>query len=123
MPSITLTTVIRNMTPMITPTTAKKLLSFCARICAKARRMPSRTFIWRPSSSRDRRAPHVAGDQAVPQGDDALGVCGDVVLVRDQHDRLPVAVQLLEQRHDLLARLAVQVARWLVRQQQRRLVH
>src|SRR5690606_29934776 len=67
--------------------------------------------------------PYVLLDQAVPQGDDALGVCGDVVLVRDQHDRLPVAVQLLEQRHDLLARLAVQVARRLVRQQQRRLVH
>jgi hypothetical protein len=42
MPSTMLITAMRNMTPMITPITLKKLLSFWARICASASRMASR---------------------------------------------------------------------------------
>ena len=50
-PSTTLTTVMRNMTPMITPRTAKKLLSFCARIWASASRIASRAYMARQTAA------------------------------------------------------------------------
>ena len=50
---------------------------------------------------------------------DAVGVLGDFVLVRDQDDRAALAVQLREERHDLLAGLGVEVAGGLVGQQDR----
>ena len=36
------TTAIRNITPMVTPSSVKKLFSFCTRICVSASRMASR---------------------------------------------------------------------------------
>src|SRR5436190_24343515 len=44
-PSTIDTTAIRNITPMVTPRSVKKLFSFWARICARASRMLSRMGI------------------------------------------------------------------------------
>ncbi len=47
----------------------------------------------------------ILGDHAVFDVDDAVGVLGDVVLVRHQYDRVAFGVQAIEQRHDLVAGL------------------
>ena len=65
----------------------------------------------------------VAHDAAVAHLDDALAVLRDVRLVRDQHDRDALIVQLLEERHDLDRHVAVEVSRRLVGEQQRRARH
>src|SRR5690606_30891681 len=131
MPSTTLTTVMRNMTPMMTPRTAKKLLSFCARIWFSARSTPSRTLIAAAPGSTGRLGAghgsctarqHIIGDNAVTQRDGPLGMFRDVVLVRDQHDGLAPRMQLFEQRHDVRAGLAVEVSCRLVGEQQGRAV-
>ena len=62
-------------------------------------------------------------DLPVAERDDAPGVLGDVRLVRDEDDRLPLVVQLLEDRHDLLGGLRVEVSRRLVGEEDRRIVH
>src|SRR5512145_2572368 len=57
----------------------------------------------------------VALHSPVPYRDDAAAVLGDVVLVSDEHDgKAVLAVETLEQLHDLDARPAVEVARGLV---------
>lgn len=47
----------------------------------------------------------VGEDLAVADMDDAVGVFGDIGLVSHQHDGVALAVELVEQRHDLHARL------------------
>src|SRR5436853_4868105 len=47
---------------------------------------------------------------AVAHVHDALGVSRDVRLVRDQHDRFPLVVQSLKDRHDLFRRARVEIA-------------
>src|SRR5688500_4076866 len=122
-PSITLTTVIRNMTPMMTPSTPKKLLSFCARIIPRARKIPSRSFMSGVRPGENTALADVAGNEAIAQRYCAASMLGDVVLVRDQHDGLAGRVQLLEEPHDLDASLAVEVTGRLVREQDGRIVH
>src|SRR5271155_3157675 len=56
----------------------------------------------------------VAGDDAVADGDDAVGVFGDVGLVGDDDDGVAVGVELVEEGHDLVAGLGVEVAGGLV---------
>ena len=51
MPLTTDTTAMRNMTPMVTPSRVKKLLSFCTRICARARRTASISGIDKKSAA------------------------------------------------------------------------
>ena len=46
----------------------------------------------------------------------AVGIAGDVVLVGDQHDGVALPVQAVEQGHDFVARLRVQVAGGLIGQ-------
>ena len=53
----------------------------------------------------------------------AVGVHGDIVLVRHQHDGIAFRVQRCEQRHDLVAGGGVERAGGLVGQQDRRIVH
>src|SRR5450759_1090704 len=78
--------------------------------------------------SRGERGPPLAGhravfdDFAVAEPDDPPGELRDVLLVRDEDDGLSVVVQLLEDGHDLLGRLRVEVSGRLVRQHQLRLV-
>src|SRR6478752_1497369 len=54
--------------------------------------------------------PLVARDDAILDENHAVGKLRDVVLVRDQHDGVALAVQLVEQGHDLSAGLRIQVA-------------
>src|SRR3712207_1825474 len=49
---------------------------------------------------------------------DALGVLGDLGLVGDEHDGDPLVVELLEERHDLDGRPAVQIPGGLVGEEQ-----
>src|SRR5687768_11410165 len=126
-PSITLTTATRNMEPMKTPISAKKLFSFCAQIWPRARRIPSRVLTRVPASMRRAgrdglAAAHVARDDAVAQRDHTVRVLGDVVLVRHDDDGLTVVMQFLEDAHDVLARGRVEVARGLVGEDDRGLV-
>ncbi len=52
----------------------------------------------------------VAGDDAVADGDDAVGVLGDVGLVGDDDDGVAVGVELVEEGHDLVAGFGVEVS-------------
>src|SRR5689334_22942981 len=56
---------------------------------------------------------------AIPEDDDALRKLGDVRLVRDEHDRQPLLVELLHDRHDLDRRATVEIARWFVSKENR----
>ena len=61
-------------------------------------------------------------DTAVQHANDALGGVRDHAVVGHEQDGLAARVQPTEQLDDLLAAIGVQRSRWLVRQQQRRLV-
>src|SRR5882724_10023302 len=56
----------------------------------------------------------VAGDDAVADGDDAMGILGDIGLVGDYDDGVAVGVELVEESHDLVAGLGVEVSGGLV---------
>src|SRR5262245_58986162 len=58
----------------------------------------------------------VAKHAAVAHDDDARGVFGDVRFVRHEEYRLPLGPDLLKERHHLDARLRVEVACRLVRE-------
>src|SRR3989442_365985 len=107
---------IRNVTPMNTPMREKPLFSFWARICCSARRSAS-------NSGTSGGLLLVGSDQAIAQGHDPRGMGGDIRLMRDHHDGLPLAVQVGEDLHDLLTRGRVEVAGRLVGEQDARLVH
>src|SRR4029077_8950107 len=115
------TTAMRKVTPIRTPIREKKLLSFCARMVRRARRMASKSGI-RVSCSLVPRAA-VTFDPAVAQGDDPGRAGRDVRLVRHHDDGLAARVQLAEDPHDLLAGHAVEIARGLVRQENGWAVH
>src|SRR5579863_209683 len=131
MPSTTDTTAIRNITPIVTPSSVKKLFSFWTRICSSAIRSASKIGT-RLSGCRPGiaaaitaariaiRIPVVAGDETVAQHDDAPGVGRDLRLVGDHDDGLPLFRKLAEDPHDLLRRPRVEVSRGFVSQQDRR---
>src|SRR5215471_20845109 len=66
--------------------------------------------------SSPRTFPHgiVVADLAVAKHYDALGKLRHIRLVRDQDDRQPAVVQLLEDLHDLDRGAAIQIARGLI---------
>src|SRR5687767_5886266 len=103
MPCTMETTAIRKVTPISTPRSEKKLLSFWVRIVVSA--MPTASL----SIMSGRRFPArgVAGDPAVPKDHHPLGMRGDVGFVGHHDDGLPLVVQSLEDPHDLLAGRAV----------------
>src|SRR6185503_1754779 len=116
----------------------RKLRKPCARIDSSAARAPSvaanHSEKLAPTTLRPRLLPEsMAGAVtlilavfqylAVLEPHDALTVRGHVGLVRDDDDRLAVAMQLVEQREDLDARLRVEVARGLVGQEYRWVRH
>src|SRR5262245_37554780 len=111
---------MRNITPIMTPSTPKKLFSFCARIMPRARKTPSRSCM--SGHCEGWSVAHVAVNHTVPERNDAARVFGNVVLVCNQHDRLATGKQFFEQIHDFIAGLAIQVTRRLVGQQDRRIV-
>src|SRR5829696_3240223 len=85
MPCTTDTTAMRKVTPISTPISEKKLLSFCARTVASAIRTASRSSMLRGHALRE----PVGFHPTVTQHDRALGVRRDVGLVGDHDDRLP----------------------------------
>ena len=56
----------------------------------------------------------IGGDDAVADVDDAMGELGDVGFVGDDDDGVAAMVELVEERHDLVAGLGVEVAGGLV---------
>src|SRR5438045_3328098 len=106
------TTAITEETPIRMPSTVRSERSLFDRREATAMAMASEKGISGP--------PHsslVRLDPAVADVDGAMGMVGDVALVGDHDDRVALAVQLLEQPHDLLAGGGVEVAGGLVREQ------
>src|SRR3954453_19993616 len=65
----------------------------------------------------------VALDLAVSDGDDAVRVHGDIVLVGDEADGVAALVQALEKAHYFVAGGGVESAGGLVGEEDRRVVH
>src|SRR5579875_600560 len=59
---------------------------------------------------------------AVSDMNDAVGMSGDVCLMRDQHDGIAFRVQTLKERHDLLTCMGIEGAGGLVSQENRRVI-
>src|SRR3954449_9125783 len=119
MPCTIDTTAMRKVTPIRTPISEKKLLSFWARIIRSAIRTASSKGIL----GRGPPGETVGLDRAVAQHHHPLRVRRDVGLVGHHDHRLARRVEVGEYPHDLLAGDAVQVAGRLVRQKDRWLVH
>src|SRR6187397_2314270 len=103
------TTAMRNVTPIITPSRVKKLLSFCTQIVFSASRIASTNGMARRLRGQaelldERRPSLVAVDHAVAEHDDAPRVRGDVGLVRHHDDGLALVGEALEHLHDLFRR-------------------
>src|SRR3970282_1186338 len=113
------TTAIRKVTPISTPISEKKLLSFWVRRVSSASPMASLICM---SGRRQPGVRRVAGDPAVAQHHDSGGMGGDVGLVGDHDDGLAPAVQMVEDPQNLLAGGAVQIDGGLVGQHNRGLV-
>jgi hypothetical protein len=64
----------------------------------------------------------VPSDDAVFDVDHAVRVFGDVVFVGDEHDRVAFGLQTIEQRHDFVAGLRVEVTSRFVGEDDRRLI-
>src|ERR1700728_384985 len=60
--------------------------------------------------------PLVALDHSVFDVDNAVSIFGNVMFVRDQHNGISLAVQAIEQGHNLITSLRVEVAGGFVRQ-------
>src|SRR6185437_8557995 len=128
------TTAMRNVTPIVTPITVKKLFSFWTRMVSQARRTAwSRDTKGRGRGKCARRSGRaepgrehfallVGRDESVAQHDDAPRVGRDVRLVRHHDDGLAGAGQALEHAHDLFRRLRVEVAGRLVGEEHGRIV-
>src|SRR5438105_5694714 len=64
----------------------------------------------------------VVADLAVQEPDDPPRVGGDVLFVRDEHDRVALPVQLVEERHDLGSGRGVEISGGLVGEEDARVV-
>src|SRR5690606_22630509 len=67
-----------------------------------------------PAGVRLRRGAYILDDRTVAHGDDAPGALGYAVLVRDDDQRQPLCMQVIEEVENLGRRLAVQRAGRLV---------
>src|SRR5882762_6487175 len=101
------TTATTEETPIRMPSTVRKERSLLDRRDASAIRAASENGI---SSSPS----FVRLDLAVPDLDGAVGVVGDVLLVRHEDDRVALGVKPLEQTHDLFPGGRVEVPGGLV---------
>src|SRR6478752_5436774 len=119
MPCTIDTTAIRKVTPISTPISEKKLLSFWVRMVRNA--IPTASS--RPMLGGGAPGEPVTLHPAVAQQHDALGMGRDVRLVGHHDHRLPGRVQVGEGLHDLLAGDAVEVAGGLVREEDGWIVH
>ena len=64
----------------------------------------------------------VIGDDTVANVDDAMGEFGDVVLVGDEDDGVALRMEFVEEAHDLVAGLRIEVSGRLVGEEDGRLV-
>src|SRR5690349_1780403 len=119
MPCTIDTTAIRNVTPISTPISEKKLLSFWARMVRNA--MPTASSRRMLGGRTPREA--VAFDPAVAEYHHPLGVRRDVGFVGHHDHGLAGRVEVGEHPHDLLAGDAVEVPGGLVRQEDGGIVH
>src|ERR671918_704929 len=110
MPPTIETTAMRNVTPIVTPSSVKKLFSFWTRICPRARRTASKYDTGRSAGERglghavlgdEPLSAVVARDPAIADDDDAPGVRSNVRLVRHHNHRLSLVGEGLEHLHDL----------------------
>src|SRR5688572_17809340 len=102
-------------TPMITPRAVNAERTMLRRMARSARRRMLVISMSAPNRRRVAAAPlrhrAILHHLAVAEGDHTLGVIGDVGLVGDDEDcHAALRVQLLQQVHDLVARLRVEVA-------------
>ena len=104
------TTAITELTPMRMPSTVRKERSLLARSDCRAMAM---------ASEKGMALPGVALDLAVPDAQGPVRVGRDVGLVGDQDDGVALGVQPLEEPHDLLAGLGIEVPRGLVGEEDR----
>src|SRR5882672_2056969 len=119
-------------TPMRTPRMVRKERSLLAQMDFRAIAMFSSSISSRggragPFRSRRDREPAgflgvILDDLPVPKVDHATRAPGDVVLVGDEHDGVPLLVESAEEGHDLLAGARVEVSRGLIGQEERRTV-
>src|SRR6266436_873967 len=65
----------------------------------------------------------VAGDQTIPDADNAAGMAGDVLFVSHHNDGIAFFGEFFEERQDFVAGFRVEIAGGLVREQDRGLVH
>src|SRR3990172_12729671 len=111
MPCTIDTTAIRKVPPINTPIREKKLLSFWVRRVSSASPTASLSCI------SGRRAPpvgRIAGHPPVPQHHAARRVGGDLGLVGDHDDGLPLAMKSAEHPHDFFTGAAVEITGGLV---------
>src|SRR5262245_30986238 len=119
------TTAMTAAVPMTMPRVVSIDLILLAQIAFKAIRTFSRNIASpapRSPLAGDRVVAHVADDLAVAEAHDARRVLRQLVLVRDEDDGVPTAVQIVHQRQDLVTGLRVEVSGRLVGEQDRRLV-
>src|ERR1700674_5593744 len=64
----------------------------------------------------------IAGNDSILDVNNPVRVSRDIVLVRYQDDRIAFRLQAVEQMHDFVARLGVEISGGLVSQDDRRLV-
>ena len=96
------TTAITAATPMMIPRAVSPARSLFAANAVRATRKLSRRY----TGALVRLHAHLVGDDLpVAQHHLAVGVAGDLGLVRDQDHRVAAGVQLVEQRHDLVGGL------------------
>src|SRR5688572_3765984 len=115
---------MRNITPIVTPASVKKLFSFWTRSVWNARRTASISCMLSAAQARrELLAAIVALHHAVAEHYHPARVRGDVGFVRHHDHGLPRVREQLEDLHDLVRRGRVQVSRRLVREQDRGAVH
>ena len=65
----------------------------------------------------------VAGDDAVANSNDTMGIFGDVGFVGDQHDSVALGMKFVEECHDLITGFGVQISSRFVREDDGRVVY
>lgn len=61
----------------------------------------------------------VGSDLSIADKDNSVGVLRDIVFMRDEDNRVALPVKVFEQRHNLFAGFRIEVASWLIRQNDR----
>ena len=110
--------------PMTMPSVVSTARILFARIAAHEMLKPSRSSVKKFMASRRVIYRLIAGDQPVADAQDPPGVAGDILLVRDDDDRVALRARAPRtERHDFRAGLGVEIAGRFVGQQDGGFVH